>query len=312
MAARASSGVTSLAMAARPRTWIWTGVPASRAVAAVNKLQDEYRVIPLSLWGKAETPLPEDRDVWAPYDVKADPLADWRTINRAMAENPPHAKDRQLLDMFATVGIGRGLDERLAKLDEPSKRGLARAAAGGRAMVEGMLQAGISNKIVNGWLYPSPNQGRQGAVDDDFRGRAICAIGGIICNDAPEAVYLVAVTDVDGQRLDGARRYTLRFERGALPQVNEFWSLTMYDPNHNLVDNPINRYAIGDRTPSIKADADGSITLYLQPVSPGADKASNWLPTPKQGAFSMALRAYGPGPDILAQSWIPPTVKEVK
>jgi len=53
-------------------------------------------------------------------------------------------------------------------------------------------------------------------------------------HDAPEAVYLVAVTDVDGKPLDGSRRYTLRFETSALPQVNEFWSLTMYDPKHNL------------------------------------------------------------------------------
>ncbi len=34
-------------------------------VAAVNKLQDQYRVVPLSLWGKAGSTLPEDRDVWA-------------------------------------------------------------------------------------------------------------------------------------------------------------------------------------------------------------------------------------------------------
>src|SRR4029077_2118355 len=78
-------------------------------------------------------------------------------------------------------------------------------------------------------------------------------------------------------------------EKGALPPAKEFWSLTMYDPAHNLVDNPINRYAIRDRTPGIKQETDGSTILYLQSTSPGADKESNWLPTPKQGAFSMAL-----------------------
>ena len=120
--------------------------------------------------------------------------------------------------------------------------------------------AGVSNRIVNGWLFPPPSTlGRQGAVDDDFRGRAICSIGGIICNDATEAVYIVAFTDVDGQKLDGANRYTMRFEKGALPPANEFWSLTVYDPAHNLVDNPINRYAIRDRTPGVKQEADGSL-----------------------------------------------------
>jgi hypothetical protein len=85
----------------------------------------------------------------------------------------------------------------------------------------------------------------------------------------------VAVTDTDGHPLDGAKRYTLRFERGALSQVNEFWSLTMYDPKHNLVENPINRYAIRDRTPGIKENADGSVTLYLQSASPGPQLESN-------------------------------------
>ena len=121
------------------------------------------------------------------------------------------------------------------------------------------LVAGVSNRIVNGWLFPPPTLGATGAVDDDFRGRAICSIGGIICNDATEAVYIVAFADVDGQKLDGANRYTMRFEKGALPPANEFWSLTMYDPAHNLVDNPINRYAIRDRTPGVKQEADGSL-----------------------------------------------------
>jgi len=287
-----------------------TFVESPGDVPAVNKLQDQYRVVPLSLWGKSGTTNPENRDVWAPFDSKADPLADWKTINRAMAENPPPAKDKQLLEMFATVGIGPGLTETLDKLDPASKRGLARAAAGGWAMVEGMLAAGVSNRIVNGWLFPPSTLGRQGAVDNDFLGRAVCSIGGIICNDAAEAVYVVAFTDVDGQKLDGANRYTLRFEKGGFPPSKEFWSLTMYDPAHNLVDNPLNRYAIRDRTPGIKQGADGSTTLYLQPTSPGADKEANWLPTPKQGAFSMALRTYGPGEAITKQTWQPPTVKK--
>jgi hypothetical protein len=130
-----------------------TFVEGPSDVPAVNRLQDQYRVVPLSLWGKDGVKLPENRDVWAPYDAKSD------------------------------------------------------------------------------------------------RGRAVCSIGGIICNDADEALYFVAFTDVDGKIFDGSNRYILRFEKGGMPQVNEFWSLTMYDPAHNLVDNPINRYAIRDRMP---------------------------------------------------------------
>lgn len=288
-----------------------TFVDSPNDVKAVNGLQDQYQVVPLSLWGKSGVMLPENRNVWPPFDSKGDPLADWKTINRAMAENPPVEKDKQLLEMFATVGIGPRLTDQLTKLDDASKRGLARAAEGGRAMVEGMMAAGVGNKIVNGWLYPPLNLGRLGVLSDEFRSRAIGAAGGIICQDAAEAVYIIAFTDSDGLPLDGVNRYTLRFEKGGLPQVHEFWSLTMYGADHNLVDNPISRYAIRDRTLGIKVDTDGSITLYLQSSSPGKDKESNWLPTPKQGSFNMALRAYVPGEQIIKQTWKPPTVKKL-
>jgi len=288
-----------------------TFVDSPNEVKAVNGLQDQYQVVPLSLWGKSGVKLPENRNLWPPFDSKGDPLADWKTINRAMAENPPVEKDKQLLEMFATVGIGPGLTDQLTKLDDASKRGLARAAEGGRAMVEGMMEAGVGNKIVNGWLYPPLNLGRLGVLSDEFRSRAIGAAGGIICQDAAEAVYIIAFTDSDGLPLDGVNRYTLRFEKGGLPQVHEFWSLTMYGADHNLVDNPISRYAIRDRTLGIKVDTDGSITLYLQSSSPGKDKESNWLPTPKQGSFNMALRAYVPGDQIIKQTWKPPTVKKL-
>jgi hypothetical protein len=148
-----------------------TFVAGPNDVQAVNKLQDQYKVVPVSLWGKSGITLTENHDAWAPFDSKADPLADWKTIDRAMAENLPAAKDKQFLTMFATVGIGPGLTERLDKLDEASKRGLARAAADGRPMLEAMVGAGVVNKVVSGWLYPPPKMGRQGVIDDDFRGR---------------------------------------------------------------------------------------------------------------------------------------------
>ena len=287
-----------------------TFVADANDVPAVNRLQDQYRVVPLSLWGKAGATIPENRNVWAPYDAKTDPLADWKTINRAMAENPPLEKDRPLLDVFATVGIGGGLTDTLEKLDASSKRGLARAAAGGWALIEAMLASGASNRSSNGWIFGPETAGRQGAIDNDFRGRATCAIGGIICNDAAEALYFVAFTDTNGKPLEGGERYTLRFDKTGIPQVSEFWSLTMYNPAHNLVDNPINRYAIRDHMP-LKREADGSLIIYLQPTSPGPDKESNWLPTPKQGGFNMALRTYGPSQATVEGNWQPPMVQRV-
>ena len=53
---------------------------------------------------------------------------------------------------------------------------------------------------------------------------------------------------------------------GALPPVNAFWSVTMYDGKTQLlIENPINRYLINSpMLPSLKKNPDGSITLYIQ------------------------------------------------
>lgn len=83
-------------------------------------------------------------------------------------------------------------------------------------------------------------------------------------------------------------------------------------PNRFLVRNPINRYSIGDRTPGLKRDADGGLTIYLQPSSPGPDKEANWLPTPSEGPFMYVIRLYVPGKEAQNGTWKPPVPKLVE
>jgi len=86
----------------------------------------------------------------------------------------------------------------------------------------------------------------------------------------------------------------------------------MYDSNYFFVANPINRYSISARQ-NLKSNKDGSVDLYIQKVSPGADKEANWLPAPS-GKFQLMMRLYWPNernPSILDGSWEPPAVKRV-
>ena len=53
--------------------------------------------------------------------------------------------------------------------------------------------------------------------------------------------------------------------------------VTAYDEDGYFIPNAIERQAIGDRDKLI-FNADGSLDLYLQAESPGADKEGNWLP----------------------------------
>lgn len=273
---------------------------------AVRKLQDQYTLIPLSLWGKKDAVLPVNRDVWEPFNLKTDPLAQWKTMNRAMTENPPQARLAKLTEFFGKVGIGPGQD--IEKLDASTKRGLARAAVDGRALLNEVIRSGDLGKRVNGWNIPPSQMGRAGLSDDFLLRASLQCLGGIISNDPAEAIYFNTTIDANGKAFEGGKRYIMRFAPGQLPDVEAFWSITMYDPTYNLVDNPINRYAIGNRTPDLKKDADGGLTLFIQRDSPGKDKESNWLPSTKTGSFLVIMRTYMPGPEIVKQKWAPPAV----
>ncbi len=135
-----------------------------------------------------------------------------------------------------------------------------------------------------------------------------------------EATYPLTRVDRDGQTLDGSKHnYTLTFPAGQQPPVNAFWSVTMYDGKTQLlIENPINRYLINSpMLPGMKKNADGSLTLYIQNKSPGADKESNWLPAPNGDDLSghAALLAEDRGavdPAAGEGTWKPPAIVAAK
>ena len=278
-------------------------------LANVHKLQAQYRLTPLSQWGVSDVRKPaDDRNVWQPVDATKDPLAAFKTMNKAMTENPPNEDHKSMLANFASIGVGPGQD--VTRMDPATQRGLARAAADGMKVLRGAISSGLGKKV-NGWTYPPATFGRAGLHDDFLLRASLQCLGGIIANDPAEAIYMNTFFDVDGNKLSGAKRYVVHFPAGQLPDVKAFWSLTMYGPDNNLVPNPINRYKLGSYPKgAMKMDADGGLTLYLQNTSPGKYKESNWLPAPEEG-FYLVLRAYLPGPALLSQEWVPPAVTPV-
>jgi hypothetical protein len=61
----------------------------------------------------------------------------------------------------------------------------------------------------------------------------------------------------------------------------------------------------------LQFNKDGSLNIYIQHASPGEAKESNWLPAP-EGYFDLVLRAYWPMHEVLIGDWNPPAVKRVK
>jgi DNA sulfur modification protein DndE len=160
-----------------------------------------------------------------------------------------------------------------------------------------------------------PQNGSNTTIDvgnygTDYLMRAAIAKYGLFANSPEEAVYPVAFTDSQGQNLTGANKYVIHFDKGQTPPVNAFWSLTMYNNASYLADNPINRYAIGDRTPGLVYNEDGSLDIYIQHESPGKDRESNWLPAPED-EFNLTLRLYAPQDQILKGEYQYPPVQRV-
>jgi hypothetical protein len=163
------------------------------------------------------------------------------------------------------------------------------------------LNSGIE---ANGWTYST----EWSVAEPPSLKAAAFAKHAMMANTAEEAVYYFAFEDSGDDK-----RYVIHFEADELPDVNAFWSLTMYHGflPYNLVKNSIDRFVISNRTPGIQFGSDGSLDIYIQNAEPGADERSNWLPAP-DGAFMLLLRTYWPGEAISEGRYAPPSVTLVE
>lgn len=160
--------------------------------------------------------------------------------------------------------------------------------------------------VGNGWTSPSNGA----AWGFDYLSRAATARSNMYDNAPTTTRYIYNDFDSTGARLNGANTYTLTFAKGQTPPVDGFWSLTLYNTHHLFSPNQLNRYSLGTKNKNLKYNADGSLTLYVQSDSPGAEKETNWLPAPKNDDFSLFIRAYWPKKEVLDSTWKPPVIKK--
>jgi hypothetical protein len=220
-----------------------------------------------------------------------------------LKDNPPHELDWNIVEQLKQIGIIPGEDFNFSKLSAETQKALERAV--GKA--QKMIAEKQTGEAVNGWLVAREIMGNYGT---SYLQRAFIAFIGLGANVPEDAVYPISKVDSEGSLYNGAHRYGLHFDKDELPPVRGFWSLSMYDEEMYFVDNPIRRYAIGDRD-KLQLNTDGSLDIYIQQASPGKNKESNWLPAPK-GNFDLVLRAYWPRLEVLTGGWNPPAVKRVK
>ncbi|MBO3707201.1 MAG: DUF1254 domain-containing protein [Candidatus Accumulibacter sp.] len=292
-----------------------TGTPED--YKAVHTLQDKISIVPLSAYGKPYTPPAGTVD--PAIDMKTavreqvnalDATAYFKLFAELLKTNPAAADDAPMLAKLSKIGIVPGQDFDVAKLDPAVAKGLAGAPKPAQDLIMDWMKAGIvagDMKLENGWLFTT----KTGLYGTNYVQRALITAIGLGANRPEDAVYPTSTGPDVAAKYSGEKKYVLHFEKGQLPPVSGFWSLTMYDADYFFVDNKLNRYTLSQRN-KLKVNADGSVDLYIQNESPGKDKEANWLPAPK-GDFVLMMRLYWPkeqAPSILDGSWKVPEVKE--
>ena len=282
----------------------------------VEKVQAGYKVQPLSAFLKQPAPPAAPKIDFVPATTAGIKENFYEYLSAALQFVPPSPEDKDIRAKLASIGIGPGKTFEFKDLSLEHKAAILLALKQGDDKVDKYLSSG--NKNINGWNVGA-FFGDRAFFNGDWLKRAAAAKGGLYGNDATEAMYPYTRTDATGETLDGSKHnYTLTFPAGQLPPVNAFWSVTMYDGKSQLlIKNPINRYLINSpMLPNMKNNADGSVTLYIQKDSPGADKESNWLPAPNDTIY-LVMRLYWPkteAPSILPPgegTWKPPGIVKV-
>jgi hypothetical protein len=286
-----------------------TGTPED--YAEVHKLQDEFKLVPLSSYGKPY--MPPAGTVDPSIDMKTavreqvnrmDAVAYFTLLCKLMKENPPAAVDAPQLAKFASIGIVPGQDFDATKLKADFVKRVPEVGFD-RIMLQFKINKDVKDE--NGWAYTT----KTGIYGTDYLMRALVTAIGLGANRPQDAVYPTSMKDGEGRKYNGENKYVMHFPEGELPPAQGFWSLTMYDSSYFFVNNSLNRYSISARQ-NLKSNPDGSTDLYIQKDSPGADKESNWLPAPP-GDFILMLRLYWPDesdPSIIDGSWKIPPVKK--
>jgi hypothetical protein len=299
-----------------PTRMVWligrTQTNGAEDYATVHRLQDGITLRTLAAWQAGRTDQDEASAAWRPATVKPiPPVAQMQTLSAEifftrlamlLVNNPPTVADGPMMAKLARIGISPGRPPNWGVLDRWS-------VALGRWIADWKVAKELKKPhgLVRGWTTPPAVVGNYGT---HYNTRAVVAMVGLGANLPADAIYPNTRVDANGQALNGSHRYRLHFKAGELPPVNAFWSVTAYGTDDFFIDNPLHRYALGDRDPLL-FNPDGSLDLHVQAEPPEVNKRNNWLPVKASEAFLLNARLFWPKPAALNGAWGMPAVERL-
>ena len=284
--------------------------------AIVHALQNRLR---LTKWPTPENPASaladSKRDAKPDWQVSLEPslppVAQMKALStpeffnrlmQLMVSNPASKEDVPLIARLAQLEIKPGQAVHLSWSN-------ALSFSLGRWIANQRVMKALNTKAQDGsWSYPPLNLGRYGT---DYNMRAAVAMVGLGANLPEDAMYPNTALDHRGKALNGQHRYRLHFAANSLPPVKAFWSITAYGADEYLIDNPMQRFALGDRDPLV-FNADGSLDIWIQASPPDQkEAAANWLPVQIGAPFLLNARLYWPDDKALNGQWKMPVLERL-
>jgi hypothetical protein len=282
----------------------------------VIAFQNAISLMPLSTWpGPYIPPIVEINDSIDTHTASKNQVAYlsvqkyFQMLCDLLQDNPAAPYDSVMVQKLAKVGIAPGGIFDLSTFSASEQSAIENGYANGKTELANSYQT-IQKINSNGWGYILQDIGTYG---NNYETRAFIALIGLGANLPEDAVYPTTAIDNTNQPLNTNHEYTMTFPAGQTPPAQGFWSITMYNNQQFLVQNPINRYAIGSYN-NLQLNNDGSLTLYIQKDNPGGEKESNWLPPSEieNSPFNLMMRIYWPGESVLNSQWEIPAVVGVK
>lgn len=121
--------------------------------------------------------------------------------------------------------------------------------------------------------------------------------------------YALTNRDSDGNYLDGGKTYSVTIPPNV--PINNYWSFVVYDTQtRSLLETDQKLAGVDSNQPDIKANDDGSYTVWFGPEAPDG-KEGNWIQTVPGKSWSTILRLYGPLEPWFDGSWRPGEVELV-
>jgi hypothetical protein len=258
--------------------------------AGIRAIQDSYGLA--SRYSRGDPAVADDSAPPADLVDRMDARSFFRLAGRLLTENPPRARDRDVVERARCLGLFATCDDDAWIGDDPE---LQRAVEWAASRAQATLRAQAASAMGEVWGTWHIDY-RRGRFGTDYMCRAAAAIAALGADVPEDSLPALTRTDAHGRRLSGSRRYVLRFGRDTPPPVHGFWALTVAGAGVSL----------GDRD-GLTVDGDGSLPILIQHDRPARACRSNWLPTPP-GNFTLVLRLYWPSDEILRRRWTPPPV----